>query len=93
MCECFQVGGKFVAEDPDCPVHGIEAQKCKMEDEAIHDLCEEMAVALKPFAALLQDHNSQGHDEKPIFAINDAMIKLGDLRRAVALIKKAENVL
>lgn len=26
MCECFQVGGPFIAEDPDCPVHGTEAQ-------------------------------------------------------------------
>lgn len=26
MCECFQIGGPFIAEDPDCPTHGIEAQ-------------------------------------------------------------------
>jgi hypothetical protein len=25
-CECYQVGGRFIAEDPDCPAHGIEAQ-------------------------------------------------------------------
>jgi hypothetical protein len=22
MCECFQIGGRFIAEDPDCSVHG-----------------------------------------------------------------------
>lgn len=22
MCECYQVGGRFIAEDPDCPIHG-----------------------------------------------------------------------
>lgn len=22
MCECFQIGGPFIAEDPDCPIHG-----------------------------------------------------------------------
>lgn len=22
MCECYQIGGRFIAEDPDCPVHG-----------------------------------------------------------------------
>jgi len=24
MCECFRVGGPFIAEDPDCPIHGAE---------------------------------------------------------------------
>ncbi len=27
MCECYQIGGRFTAEDPDCPEHGTEAQK------------------------------------------------------------------
>jgi len=22
MCECYQVGGPWIAEDPDCPIHG-----------------------------------------------------------------------
>lgn len=26
MCQCNQIGGPFIAEDPDCPVHGVEAQ-------------------------------------------------------------------
>jgi uncharacterized protein YlxW (UPF0749 family) len=26
-CECYQVGGRFIAEDPDCPAHGVEAQR------------------------------------------------------------------
>jgi hypothetical protein len=26
MCECFQVGGRFIAEDPDCPLHGRESE-------------------------------------------------------------------
>ena len=25
-CECYQVGGRFIAEDPDCPAHGRDAQ-------------------------------------------------------------------
>ena len=25
-CECYQVGGRFIAEDPDCPAHGREAE-------------------------------------------------------------------
>jgi len=26
MCQCFQIGGPFISEDPDCPLHGVEAQ-------------------------------------------------------------------
>ncbi len=26
-CECYQIGGRFIAEDPDCPAHGTEAQR------------------------------------------------------------------
>jgi hypothetical protein len=25
-CQCYQIGGPFIAEDPECPVHGIAAQ-------------------------------------------------------------------
>lgn len=49
----------------------------------------ELLEALRPFSALLQAHNSEGRDDRPIFAINDAMIQLGDLRRARAAIEKA----
>jgi hypothetical protein len=33
MCECFKIGGKFIAEDPDCPIHGAEAQEREQEEE------------------------------------------------------------
>lgn len=26
MCDCYKVGGPWIAEDPDCPVHGRDAQ-------------------------------------------------------------------
>lgn len=25
-CQCYQVGGPFIAEDPDCPAHGADAR-------------------------------------------------------------------
>lgn len=34
MCDCYQIGGRFVAEDPDCPAHGLEAQRLEAEREA-----------------------------------------------------------
>lgn len=32
MCECYTIG-KFISEDPDCPVHGTEAQREREEQE------------------------------------------------------------
>lgn len=47
--------------------------------------------ALRPFAALLQEHNDTGEDNRPIFGINNATITLGDLRKAKSLIKAMED--
>ena len=33
-CQCYQIGGPFIAEDPDCPAHGTEAQAREREREA-----------------------------------------------------------
>lgn len=37
MCECYKIGGPWVAEDPDCPIHGRggvwEAEKETRERE------------------------------------------------------------
>lgn len=27
MCDCFKIGGPWIAEDPNCPVHGTEAKE------------------------------------------------------------------
>jgi hypothetical protein len=37
MCECYKIGGRFIAEDPDCPAHGTEAQKRDREREENRD--------------------------------------------------------
>jgi len=34
MCECYMIGGPWVAEDPNCPVHGHAAQREREEMEA-----------------------------------------------------------
>ena len=31
MCDCFRIGGPFIAEDPDCPEHGTEARRAKTD--------------------------------------------------------------
>lgn len=35
-CECYKIGGPFIAEDPDCPAHGVdgyEKRLAKLEAE------------------------------------------------------------
>lgn len=41
MCECYQIGGRFIAEDPDCPAHGITAHREeKLRDQELIELRE-----------------------------------------------------
>lgn len=34
-CQCHQIGGPFIAEDPDCPSHGREAQRAEKHRDVI----------------------------------------------------------
>ncbi len=36
-CECHRIGGPWVAEDPDCPRHGLAAQARARELDAVRD--------------------------------------------------------
>lgn len=42
-CQCHQIGGPFIAEDPDCPAHGREAQR---EAQRREQLISELDAAL-----------------------------------------------
>jgi hypothetical protein len=66
----------------------MDTKLCK----AAYDEIMRLRGLLRPFAALLQDHNCEGPHDQPIFQINDATITLGDLRRAFAATEpKAET--
>ena len=54
------------------------------EIESLRQQLNQLRNLLRPFAALLQDHNIKGPDAQPIFQINNAKITRGDLRRALA---------
>lgn len=32
-CDCYKIGGPWIAEDPDCPAHGREAQRREREQQ------------------------------------------------------------
>lgn len=36
-CQCHQVGGPFIAEDPDCPRHGTQAQAREDQIESLRE--------------------------------------------------------
>lgn len=38
MCDCYKGGGPFIAEDPECPVHGAGSVLFDEKDEAIQKL-------------------------------------------------------
>lgn len=46
MCKCFQIGGPFIAEDPDCPVHGANKDDFDPEN---HDCGHECHKVGGPF--------------------------------------------
>ncbi|KKM24900.1 hypothetical protein LCGC14_1600490 [marine sediment metagenome] len=37
MCECYRIGGPWIAEDPSCPVHGTLSEGREERIEAIID--------------------------------------------------------
>lgn len=37
-CECHQIGGRFIAEDPDCPAHGTAAQAERESERSRREL-------------------------------------------------------
>ncbi len=45
-CECYKIGGRFIAEDPDCPAHGYAAQAEEKQRERDIDQVVEAAKAL-----------------------------------------------
>lgn len=36
--QCHEIGGPYIAENPDCPVHGVEAQRLEAEAEELRRL-------------------------------------------------------
>lgn len=47
MCDCYKIGGPFIAEDPDCPVHGTEAQWRREQEETERQSLEDRVAALE----------------------------------------------
>jgi len=53
-CQCYQIGGPFIAEDPDCPAHGTEAQAARARQEAEESDRDARITALEQRVAALE---------------------------------------
>jgi len=57
-CDCYKVGGPWIAEDPHCPVHGIDAQAAERSRDRhkgyVRD-CIDQATTVEELKACLYD--------------------------------------
>jgi len=51
-CQCYQIGGPFIAEDPDCPAHGTDGYAPRLEK------AEEQIAELRAEIEALKQHES-----------------------------------
>ena len=58
MCECYQIGGPWIAEDPECPAHGYLAVREQEETQDRIFALEQRVVELEALLATQQWHSS-----------------------------------
>ena len=98
-CECYRIGGPFIAEDPNCPIHGYEAQAREKEEKAYRESEEEKQnELLARIVALEEKIDAMAQCAQPAPSVpnldmdalerkNDALKEdVGRLRDALALI-------
>jgi hypothetical protein len=67
-CECHQIGGRFIAEDPDCPEHGTQAQA---EERRVE---QELSITFEEYISnLLADDEGAFYDIMDPFKAGDVM--------------------
>jgi hypothetical protein len=81
-CQCHQIGGPFIAEDPDCEAHGVAAQERQAESEEIY-LSPDQVMLLE---TVLADafHNTEREDAD-VFTLIMAALDSKDTKRIILL--------
>jgi uncharacterized coiled-coil protein SlyX len=78
-----QKRGTANAEAMLCNALGVESGADVLDAiERLKGRIAELEKALEPFAALLHDHHERLKDSQPVYAINSAVITVGDIRKA-----------
>lgn len=52
-CDCYRIGGPFIAEDPDCPIHGHEAQRRERIEQEARNRVEDRLSELEHRVAMI----------------------------------------
>ena len=89
ICSCGY-DGKLTS--PLCPLHGEHGLSAQVK--RLRAVNAKLLEALEPFVALLQPHVEEAAfqgDTTGVFAINEAKITVGDLRRARNAIEEANK--
>ena len=55
MCECYQIGGPWIAEDPSCPLHGVASVGRDDRIEAIIDQAVAGEISASSAAELIRE--------------------------------------
>lgn len=55
MCECYQIGGPWIAEDPACPLHGEQSRGREERIEAIVDRAVRGEITSSEAASLIEE--------------------------------------
>jgi len=56
MCDCYTVGGPFIDVDPDCPVHGYEAERIRKFES---DIVASVEYRVTMLEAKVEDQTTQ----------------------------------
>lgn len=82
-CDCFKIGGPFIAEDPKCPVHGVAAQQEQaFEQERSFELNQELEELIEKVNSIDTNPKEFG---QAVDSIGELTQSLGQL---CALLKK-----
>ena len=91
-CECYRIGGPFIAEDPDCPIHGYEAQAREKEERAYRESEEEKQnELLTRIIALEEKIDAMPQCTQPAPSIPDGWLRAIDEALVVAHIGVANE--
>ena len=55
MCQCYQIGGPFIAEDPECPEHGVEGVRRQRAADDLQAEVQQLRAQLAATRAVLAE--------------------------------------
>lgn len=77
-CQCHQIGGPFIAEDPNCPYHGVEAtQEREWTEERIAALTSALRGLLDHVVPHARDtgHNAADREMREAIQVARKLVK------------------